>query len=228
MNHRELCETAPKEVLLRHASWCARRALERVPNPDPRSFEALDVVERFIKKEVTLSEVITTSDLAYSAIMSLPVADLESPTFLADMKVELAARLAHNAAYGVIVAVWLPSWRAACITACVDSARAISESYPALVDEPFFKKRQALEAMGEALSLKEEFEAQLEDLKLRISSYNFSQPGLDKGMEPVTIGTTPAKIVWVVYPEEGETPEAFALRVAEARKAFTETCERQS
>ena len=49
------------------ACWCARQALARVENPDPRSVAAVDVAERYALGQATDEELATARDAARDA-----------------------------------------------------------------------------------------------------------------------------------------------------------------
>jgi len=49
------------------AVWCAREALKLVPNPDQRSINVCDVVEKFANGEATREELAATWDATTSA-----------------------------------------------------------------------------------------------------------------------------------------------------------------
>lgn len=57
------------------AVWCARRALKRVENPDPRSIEACNVAERFANGRATEDELAVVRQKARSATWAASAAE---------------------------------------------------------------------------------------------------------------------------------------------------------
>lgn len=56
-----------RRVLVGWAVWCVRQALALVHKPDPRSMDALNVVERWLKGEATQEELTAAADAAARA-----------------------------------------------------------------------------------------------------------------------------------------------------------------
>lgn len=72
-----------RRVLVGWAVWCARQALALISNPDQRSVDALNVVERWLKGEATQEELTAAADAADAAAYAAAY----------------AARVAYAAAY---------------------------------------------------------------------------------------------------------------------------------
>ena len=85
-------ELLSDKTLRLFAVACARQALARVPNPDPRSFKACDVAESFANGIATREEL----TLAYAAAAAARAAAARAATYAADA--DDAAYAAANAA----------------------------------------------------------------------------------------------------------------------------------
>jgi hypothetical protein len=67
--HWALCYAmgVPDATLRLHAVWCARRALARVENPDPRSVAACDTAERYALGQATDEELRAAWPVSWTA-----------------------------------------------------------------------------------------------------------------------------------------------------------------
>jgi len=116
--HWSLCYAAgiPDRILREHACWCARQALnaERAAGrePDPRSWHAVEVAERFARGEATRDELDAARDAARSASYAARDA-ARSASYAA----RSAARSAWDAAWAARAAAsdaaWAAAWAAA-------------------------------------------------------------------------------------------------------------------
>jgi hypothetical protein len=133
--HWALCHAAgvPGRILREHACWCARRALdaERAAGrkPDPRSWSAVEVAERFSRGEATAVELEAAWDAAYAAAAARDAAwDAARAARAASADDSAAARAASAAAWAAASA----AARAAARSAASDAySSAYSSAYSA-------------------------------------------------------------------------------------------------
>lgn len=86
------------------AVWCARRALQSVDNPDPRSITACDVAEQFAHGAATAQELAAACDAARNAAWDSTWAAADAAARTAVKAAWFAARSAAEAA--VEAAAW--------------------------------------------------------------------------------------------------------------------------
>jgi hypothetical protein len=92
-------------ILREHACWCARRALQSVNDPDPRSVAAVEVAERYVRGEATAEELSdawsAACNAAHSAACNAAHSAVHSAAYsVADSAAESAAySVAESAAY---------------------------------------------------------------------------------------------------------------------------------
>lgn len=83
-----------RRVLVGWSIWCARQALALISNPDQRSIDALNVVERWLKGEATQEELTAARAAAYAAYADAADAATYAATYAAAYTARAAARAA--------------------------------------------------------------------------------------------------------------------------------------
>jgi hypothetical protein len=119
-----------KDLIL-FAVWCAREALKLIADPDERSVETCNVVERYANGEATEEELLAARDAADDATDAAYSYAAYSDAAYATRAAAYASSAAYYASYAAYYASYFASYAASTAAFTVSHDASIAASYAA-------------------------------------------------------------------------------------------------